>query len=281
MKNRLIKKLIIGYSGKKSFLAKCFRKKYKKKYEFKCYSGNINHHLKFFKWIQKNSDLNIFINFAAITDPNKCFKHKSKAVRTNYESPKKIIDIINKANLKKFNYFLFLSSSHVFKNSFNKLNENSLKKPKNFYGHTKLLFEKYILSNKKKLNFDIGVARIFNYYNENRSKNFFINDVRRKLNSKNKEIKFNNVNTYRDFISIKNINSALFHMIDNKLKGDFNICSGKKIYLPDIINFLNSKKNKTITFDKKKLPGLVGSNSKLKKTGWINKNTNLFNELHK
>ena len=60
-------------------------------------------------------------------------------------------------------------------------------------------------------------------------------------------------------------------MIKIKYNNDLNICSGKKIFLPDIINFLNKKiKNKKIIFDKRKIPGLVGSNLNLKRIGWKN-----------
>ena len=64
-------------------------------------------------------------------------------------------------------------------------------------------------------------------------------------------IKFDNVNSYRDFISMRDINTALFKMINLKLINDYNICSGEKIYLPDIINHLNNKYKKNSS--KKKL----------------------------
>lgn len=280
MRNHLIKKYIIGYNGKNSFLANSFIKTYKKNFIFKCYSGDINNYSKFSNWIKKNQKLNFFINFAAITEPKKCNNNKRKALKTNFISLIKNIQIINNSKLHNFQYFLFVSSSHVFKNSVKKLNENSKKKPSNYYGKTKLLSEMYILKNKNKFTFKLGIARIFNYYNKNSRKSFFINDIRKKLKNKNKFIKYSNINTYRDFISIKNINTALFHMIHKKLSGDFNICSGEKIYLPDIVKFLNYK-SKKIIFDSKKIPGLVGSNSKLKKSGWVMKNNNLFNELLK
>ena len=282
MKNHYHKRLIIGYTGKNSVLAKSFIKDYNYKFKFKCYSNNIKDNFKLTKWFKKNSDINIFINFAAITSPIYCNNNKDEALLTNFKSVVNILNIIQTNKLKNFNYFLTISSSHVFKKSFKKLNENSAKKPSNFYGVTKLNLEKFILQNSKKFQFKIGIARIFNYYNYGEKKGFFINDIIDKLNNSNQIIHFNNINTYRDFISMKNINTALYKMISLKLTNDFNICSGQKIYLPNIIDILNKKfKNKKIIFDKKKLPGIIGSNIKLKRKGWKIKKDNFLNDLLK
>jgi len=282
LKNHYNKRPIIGYSGKNSLLAKSFIKEYNKKFKFKCYSNNIQNNSKLIKWFKQNSDINIFINFAAITSPIYCNNNKNEALLTNFKSVVNILNIIKTNNLKNFNYFLTISTSHVFKKSFKKLKETSIKKPSNFYGITKLNLEKFILQNSTKFQFKIGIARVFNYYNYGKKKGFFINDIIDKLNNNDQIIHFNNINTYRDFISMKNINTALYKMISLKLVNDFNICSGQKIYLPNIINILNKKfKNKKIIFDKKKLPGLVGSNIKLKSKGWKIKKNNFINDLLK
>ena len=184
--------------------------------------------------------------------------------------------------MKNFDYFLCLSSSHVFEKSFIKLKEESLKKPSNYYGLTKLNLENYILNNSINFKFKIGIARIFNYYNNGYKKGFFINDIIEKLKNKDQIINFKNINTYRDFVSMKDINTALLKMINLRLTKDFNVCSGQKIYLPNIIKILNKKfKNKKIILDKKKLPGLIGSNTKLKRKGWRIKENNFLNDLLK
>lgn len=271
----------IGYSGKKSGLAKSFINQYKRKFIFKCYKEDISDKKKFKNWIRKNKDLNIFINFAAITSPHKCDMNKKKSFNTNYISVINMLKIINQNDIKNFKYFLCLSTSHVFKKSNNKLNEKSKKVPSNFYGYTKKLLENYVLKNQNKFYYNIGIARVFNFYNKLSNKNFFINDVLKKLNSNKKKLYFENVNTFRDFVSMSDINSALYLMINLKLINDFNICSGKKIKLKDIIIYLNKMKQdkKDIIFNEKASKSLVGSNIKLKKKGWKTKNKNFFNQL--
>ena len=180
---------------------------------FKKYNDDINDHKKFSIWLNKNKSINCFINFAAITNINQSNKIKNKTFMTNYKSVIKMIKIINKSNLINFNYFLAISSSHVFKKKKLKLFEFSKKEPDNFYGLSKMFMERDILKLKKNLKFKIGIARIFNYYDENSNKNFFIEDIKKKIKSKKKKLKFNNVNSARDFIHPDDIISALLHMV--------------------------------------------------------------------
>ena len=168
------------------------------------------------------------------------------------------------------------------KNQKKKLNEKSKREPSNYYGYTKKLLEDYVLKNQNKFYYNIGIARIFNFYNKLSNKNFFINDVLKKLNSNKKQIYFENINTFRDFLSMSDINSALYLMIKLQLINDFNICSGKKIKLKDIIIYLSKMKQnkKDIIFDNKSSKDLIGSNIKLKKKGWKIKYKNFFNQLN-
>ena len=209
----------------------------------------------------------------------KCERNRKRALEVNCTSVIKILKTLNTIKMFNFEYFLAISSSHVFKKSFIKLKENSLKKPSNYYGFSKLSLEKYILKNYKKFFFKIGIARVFNYYNK-KSKGFFINDAIKKFSNKNKILKFQNINTYRDYISIRDINSAFYNMINRKLIHDFNICSGRKVFLPNIIKKIQKKyKGKNIIISNKKVANLVGSNTKLKKRGWKVSNYNVLDEL--
>ncbi len=280
MKNHLSNKIIVGYIGNNSFLAKKFYKQYKNRIIFKAYLDDIAKHNKFKNWLIKNKDINILINFAAISSVKKCENNKAKALKINCKSVINILNVLNKLKMPNFEYFLAISSSHVFKKSSLKLKENSEKRPNNYYGFSKLSMEKFILKNYKKFFFKIGIARIFNYYNKNSKNNFFINDVINKFKKKDKIIKFTNINAYRDYISVKDINTALFEMINQKLVGDYNICSGKKIYLSDIVKKIHKKNNKKkVAIINKGYGDLIGSNSKLRRKGWKISNFNILNEL--
>ena len=260
--------MLIGYSGKDSALAKSFILQYKKKFKFKCFKFDISNQKKFQSWLYKNRDINVFINFAALTSKKECEKNKKKALKVNYLSVINMINNIQNIKLKNFKYFLCLSTSHVFKKSLYKLRETSEKKPSNYYGISKKKMEDYVLLHQQNYYFKIGIARIFNFYNKLSTKSFFINDVIKRLNSNKKTQLFNQTNTYRDFLNISDINSALYLMILNNLNNDYNICSGNGVNLQSIVKILAKNKNVKIIFDKKKSKHLVGSNLKLKKFGW-------------
>lgn len=264
---RKYKKKIIGISAPKSELAKLFFSKYKTKFVFVFYRDNINNYVNFTKWLSKHKNINYFINFAALTNTIYCEKNKKLTLLTNYQSVVKLIKIIDRNKLRNFNYFLTLSTCHVFGKSNKKLIESSTKKPNNFYGYSKLLLEKWILKNSLNYNFNIGIGRIFNYYTES-NKKFFINDVIKKLKSNNSSISFIGVDTYRDFINNDDLLNALYFMVNNKLQNDYNICSGNKISLKKIVKTLNIKYKKKIMFTDTKNKNLVGDNSKLKKMGF-------------
>ena len=249
-------------------MARKFINKNKNIFKIKVYKENINNKYKFSNWINRNTNINYFINFASYSKDDS----KNKNIKTNFVSVINLLNIINKKRLNNFKYFLSLSSCHVFKKSSNILNENSIKKPDNFYGLSKLKMEKKILKDYKKYNFKIGICRIFNFYNFI-NKNYFLNDVIKKLKKSQKNIKFVGVDTYRDFIHHDDIIGAINHMINHNLEKDFNVSSGKKVYLKKIIIFLNSKiSNKKIEFVDTFKKDLIGNSNKLKKTGWkVNK----------
>lgn len=283
MKNQFNQKPIIAYIGIKSFLAKKFVSKYKKKFIFRPIKLDITNSKNISKWLKANKNINILINFAAITSVKKCEKNKKKAINVNCNSVISLLNLIKKHKLKHFKYFLALSTSHVFKPSKILLKENSSKNPKNYYGLTKLKLENYILKNKNRYYFKIGIGRIFNYYDtEIKKKGFFINDIIKKLSNNSKKNFFKNTNTFRDFILLNDINNAIYKMVILNLENDFNICSGKKIYLPKIINYINTKiKNKRLYFDNKNLGDIIGSNKKLLKKGWIFSRKSLLSEIKK
>lgn len=273
-------KTIIGISAPKSILAKNFFKKFEKKYNFIFYKQDITNSKAFEKWLKLNKNINIFINFAAITSKKDCEKFKSKALNVNYKGVVSLLKILNKNDLDNFCYFLSLSSSHVFKKSNRILNENSLKQPNNYYGVSKLLMEKYIHKNKYNYKFKIGIARIFNYFTSDTKKNFFINDVLKRLKfKKKKKITFKSVDTYRDFVNIDELINALDFLLKNKLVGDYNISSGQKYLLKDIIKEINIKYKKELKFIDTQEKSLFGSNLKIFKKGFKFKKSLCFKNL--
>lgn len=170
----------------------------------------------------------------------------------------------------KLNGFFFSSTSHVYDFSNKKISENFKISPKTIYGSTKVKAEKYIIKKLRKRRFCIG--RIFSFTGKGQSEKFVLPAIIRKIKSKNKIIKFSNLEHFRDFVSLDDISNAILCLCKKNSSGIFNIGNGKKILLSDIARKLSKKQNKKIIISKNKITtSLIANNNKLKKLGWIPK----------
>ena len=183
---------------------------------------------------------------------------------------------------KKKIWFFYSSTSHVYGPKKTIISELSKKSPISYYGFTKLKGEKYIIKNQKKIKICIG--RIFSFTSKNQTKKFIIPKIITNLKRNKKKIYFKNLNHNRDFLSIEEISSAIINLLNKKSKGIFNICSGKKINLVDVLKTLNKKykKNIFIVNDKNKVATtLYGSNKKLINLGWRPNKSSYLDYLYK
>ncbi len=252
----------IGITGSTGTLGSYISKKYKNIKKFK---GKIENKKNVDNWIKKNN-LDVIIHLAAIVPVKKVNSNKKKALLVNLDGTKNIIDSLNKYSNKKV-WLFYSSTSHVYSYGYRIKKETNNTIPLNYYGKTKKLAENYIVKNQKKIIPCVG--RIFSYTYHNQNKNFLIPSLIKKLKSKKKNIYFENLNHYRDFITIYDIYNAIKKLMSKKIKGIYNISSGKKINLKDILLTLNKKYKKNIHFnDNKFKTTLYGSNNKLRNIGW-------------
>lgn len=258
---RYKKKIVI--TGGSGLLGKYFYKKYKNVYKIIKYPYRIEKFKRFEKWLLKKK-FNYFIHFAAITK-NESKKYKDILQLVNVKSPIKILNIINKKKIDNFSYFLFISSSHVYGYSKNKIKENKKRVPQNSYGLSKKKVEDYIINNRKKYNFKVGIARIFNSTGPKQKKGNFVPDMILKMKNINK---IKNINQYRDFIHIDDVSKSIKRLIEREIEYPINISSGQKINLINACKILNDKfVKKEVLFDLKKGSDIYGDNSLLKKIG--------------
>tara|TARA_B100000767_G_scaffold156919_2_gene147533 strand:- start:2850 stop:3689 length:840 start_codon:yes stop_codon:yes gene_type:complete len=263
------KKIVI--TGKSGLLGSTFYRKYSHKYKIISYPYRLENTKKMNKWF-KRKDFNYFIHFAAITNcKNKDAVKNLKKI--NIDASINLLKILAKSRIKNFNFFLFISSSHVYGHSTVKIKESKKTLPVNYYGISKKLVEDFIIENRARFNFRIGIARIFNFTGKNQKKGHFIPDIFSKIKKLNT---IKGINQYRDFIHIDDICKSIELIIKNKTEKPINISSGKKINLIKIAKIINVKKlNKKIHFDKQKGRDLFGDNRRLKLLGmWNFKNIN-------
>ncbi len=269
--------MLIGITGSTGVLGnKLIKSINRKKYQISRFKGNITKQRELNDWFQKKN-FDILIHLAAVVPINDVNRDKKKAKKINYYGTQNLIRCIKRFNSKKKIWFFFSSTSHVYGYSKLKFTEKSNTNPLNYYAKTKLMSEKLIIKNKNFYTYCIG--RIFSYTSIRQNQNYFIPSIFKKLKSTKKIINFDNVNHYRDFLSLDDICSAINILMKNNSSGIYNICSSKKISLKKIINTLNFKKKKLFFADNKDQTILFGNNNKLKKLKWKIKYKNYLNYL--
>lgn len=236
------------------------------KVNFLKFKGDITNKKEITNWILKKK-FSVFLHLAAIVPTSEISNNYVKAKKVNYDGTK---NIVNALLLKKNIWFFYASSSHVYSSSPNKIIENSKLKPITLYGKLKYLSELYIIKKleKSKINYCIGRIFSFTYFRQKES--FFVPSIFKKNKIKsNSLVVFKNTNHFRDFVSISDINRAIFFLLKKKATGIFNIGSGKKINLSLLVKKICKIFNNTPVFKKNhKTTYLVANIKKIRKLGW-------------
>ncbi len=257
----------IGITGSTGVLGNYIKKKFKNK-KFDCFSGDITNKKEIKKWL-KGKKFEALFHFAAVVPTKKVLDNYDSSKKINYFGTKILIDEVEKNQTTK--WFLFTSTSHVYKFSKKKITEKSALKPISKYGLTKLMAERYLLKKKKKIN--ICIIRIFSYTNFNQDISFFIPSIYNKFLT-NDLVKLENIDHVRDFIDIRDIYSAIKLLYKKKSNGIYNLGSGKSILLIKIVKYFSKLFNKRyIVSGPNKQTMLVADTTKIMKLGWKPKKT--------
>ena len=177
-----------------------------------------------------------------------------KNVKNNYKK-KFDFDLKIAEKIKKINTtFIFLSSRKVYKPKQNIFENNKLQ-PIDKDSKNKIISENLL---KKILKSKLLILRISNVIGLKKNKDyrqihktFFDNYL--DIVKKNKKIKF--YNQFKDFITIEQLSKIIFFILKKKLNGVYNVSLGQKIYIREILNWLNKRninKNNFIYINKKK-----------------------------
>ena len=155
-----------------------------------------------------------------------------------FDNDLKISNLINKSKT----VYIFLSSRKIYKPKAN-IVETSKLLPKSNYAKNKLISEKKL---KERLGNNIIVLRISNVIGDKkRIKKIHTTFIDTFFNNLKKGFIYDNKDDFKDFISIEKFCEIIKSIIKLNLKGTFNVSIGRKIYLEDLISWLNK-------FNKKK-----------------------------
>tara|TARA_Y100001970_G_scaffold192795_1_gene234338 strand:- start:3171 stop:4139 length:969 start_codon:yes stop_codon:yes gene_type:complete len=236
---------------------------------------------KLIKKLIKKYKISNVIHTAALSYPVEGEKKRRKYKNNNYY---KTLNFINSFNKSKINSFIFLSSSNVYSDKSNSpYKEKDKTLPKNIYGKYKLLIEKNL--KKKKFFKKVIILRLFNVVGFTKKFNFKLHKSKNQrfitkiINSAFGK-KYIDLNYFinkkkmhspkRDFVHIDDV-TKIIYLINKKLQifskySIFNIGSGKKTSLDEILKSLEKKLKKKIFIKKKTI------NSKELNVTWCSKN---------
>ena len=149
--------------------------------------------------------------------------------------------------------FIFLSSRKVYKPKQN-IFENSKLQPIDKDSKNKLISENLL---KKKLKSKILILRISNVIGLKKNKNYrqihktFFDNY---LDFVKLKTKVEYHDQFKDFISIEQLSKIFFLILKKKLHGTYNVSLGQKIYIKEILSWLNknNKNKKNFIYVKKK-----------------------------
>jgi len=252
----------IGITGSTGVLGS-YIKKNLKNIKFDCFDGDITNKKDIQQWL-KGKTFDALFHFAAVVPTKKVLNNYNHSKKVNYFGTKLLIDMVEKNQTTK--WFLFTSTSHVYKFTKKKITENSEIKPISKYGLTKLMAEEYLLKKSGKVN--ICIIRIFSYTSFNQGISFFIPSIYKRF-SINDSIDLDNINHVRDFIDINDIFSAIKLLYLKKLKGIYNLGSGEPTPLIKIVKYLSSLFKKRYVISKSNIKTIhVASIKKIVKLGW-------------
>lgn len=191
--------------------------------------------------ILKDKKINIIYNHSyPLAKINLC-KDYGKIINENIVLLKSLFDFFLKKKIiiKKF---IFSSSSAVYgleKNFKNfDINDNN----RRLYGVSKFLSEIFFLSQKKKFNYELIIARIFNIFGKKEKISIISKII--EFKKKNKKIKnFTNQNSFRDFIHIYDVVKIYKIFLSKKsISGQYDIGTSKSVNIRNLINRYFNKK---------------------------------------
>ena len=252
----MIKILIIG---KKSFLGSNLNLYLSKFYEIEM--------LSYEQAIKKK--INFFNKFTHIINTSIHANYIMKKYNPIFDLDLKFIKKFDKINF----FYIYLNSRKIYFPKEN-INENSLISPIGNYGKNKYKTEKFL---KKKLKKKLVSLRISNVIGKRLKKNsrnnhklFFDNFLKYRKNKK----KIFVYNDFKDFISITQFCRIIKQIIKLQIWGTYNVSISEKIYVAQIVKWLDKRFFEKVSFIEKKKDSFTLSNKKLLKKIKIKINKN-------
>ena len=203
------------------------------------------------QYLRKNFQIK-FISFREISNLKKSKAKYDYIINTSINK-----NYINKKYTKKFdndlkisnyldpkkNIFIFLSSRKVYKSKEN-IKESDKLNPLTNYSKNKLITENFLKNKFKKNILILRISNIIGYKLDvkKRLHKTFVDLFYEKAK---KGFIYDNKKRFKDFLSVKKFSQILIMIIKKDLRGTYNVSIGRKIYLNQMIKWLNRYNKKS------------------------------------
>ena len=148
---------------------------------------------------------------------------------------------------------VFLSSRKIYKPD-NNIKENGKISPIENYSKNKYITEKKILNILKNRALVLRISNVIGLDENKRNRKLHKTFIDFFIKNTKKNIIFNNKNIYKDFLPISIFVRIVFLLIKKNKFGIFNVSMGKKVFLNDLVGWLNHyNTSKIIVIDVPKL----------------------------
>ena len=241
--------------GKKSFLGSNLKKFLSKKFIVDNFSFEI---------INKKKPI-FFNKYSHVINTSIHQLYIKKKYKQKYDLDVKFIKKFKKINF----YYIFFNTRKIYFLK-NNITEKSKISPSDNYAMNKFKTETFLKKQIKNKLISLRISNILGkriYKNKrNHHKLFFDNFL--KYRKKNEIIIVNN--DYKDFLSIDKFCLIIFKIITHKIHGIYNVSISKKIYISELISWIDKNFLKKVIFVNKQPDSFTLSNKKLVKKIKIN-----------
>ena len=196
-----------GITGSSGVLGKAIKKNLP--YNFFEFKKDITDKIAVQRWIHKNN-FDILIHLAAKVTTKEVDRNYKKSFDVNVNGTLNILSALKEKKIKP-SWLFFASTSHVYKLNFKpqKTNEKEKPKPQTKYGKTKLIAENHLIKELYNTKIRLCIGRIFSFTDKNQKKPFVIPSITKKIRMCEKKIILHELNHFRDFLSTKDIVTAI------------------------------------------------------------------------
>lgn len=152
---------------------------------------------------------------------------------TNVIGTANLFDVVEK-NATQPVHFLMASSGNIYGNTnVLPITENSPFNPANDYAASKCAMEMALKVRSQ--DSSITIVRPFNYTGSGQAGYFLVPKIVNACLAKQEELELGNLDVARDFSDVRDVVQAYLRLLEKKVTGTFNICSGNAVPLSEII----------------------------------------------